>query len=224
MATRQQALEEQVAILSLSVQKITKGDSEKNNEKQGSSGGRQRNLDLQHGGCMVPQYSKMEFPTYDGVRDTLGWLKRYEFFFGNQRTNEEDKVSLTSFHLLGEAQLWFDQMEEDEANLDWGHFKECCHVRATDLKPRQQVNLFTVGLIEELRIDIEKQQPKNLRVAMNMALTLKRRRNVSSKLSSRAILNWPTSQNIGNNSIIPTIKSIAKVGGKQQNQQGTTAK
>ncbi|PPR80455.1 hypothetical protein GOBAR_AA40257 [Gossypium barbadense] len=33
MATRQQALEEQVAILSLLVQKITKGDSKKNNEE-----------------------------------------------------------------------------------------------------------------------------------------------------------------------------------------------
>ncbi|KAK5803200.1 hypothetical protein PVK06_030842 [Gossypium arboreum] len=48
MATRQQALEEQMAILSLLIQKITKGDSEKNNEGQRSSRGRKRNLDLQH--------------------------------------------------------------------------------------------------------------------------------------------------------------------------------
>ncbi|PPD78215.1 hypothetical protein GOBAR_DD24861 [Gossypium barbadense] len=92
MTTRQQALEEQLAILSLLVQKITKGDSEKNNEELGSSGGRKWNLDLQHGGCMVPRYSMMEFPTYDGAGDPLGWLKRCELFFGNQRTNEEDKV------------------------------------------------------------------------------------------------------------------------------------
>ncbi|XP_040948028.1 uncharacterized protein [Gossypium hirsutum] len=153
MATRQQALEEQVAILSLSVQKITKGDSEKNNEEQGSSGGRTRNLDLQHGGCMVPRYSKMEFPTYDGVGNPLGWLKICKIFFGNQRTNEEDKVSLASFHFLGEAQLWFDQMEEEEANLDWGRFKECCHVRfgppMSNNPLGELANLKQPGTVEE---------------------------------------------------------------------------
>ncbi|PPE01711.1 hypothetical protein GOBAR_DD01247 [Gossypium barbadense] len=92
MATRQQALKEQVMILSLSVQKKTKGDSEKNNKEQGSSGSRKRNSYSQHGGCMMPRYSKMKFPTYDGVGDPLGWLKRCEIFFGNQRTNEEDKL------------------------------------------------------------------------------------------------------------------------------------
>ncbi|PPD98865.1 hypothetical protein GOBAR_DD04133 [Gossypium barbadense] len=152
MATRQQALEE-----------------------QGSSGGTKRNSDSQHGGCMVPRYSKMEFSTYDGVEDPLGWLKRCKKNFGNQRTNEEDKVGLASFHLLGEAQLWIDQMEKEEENLDWGHFKECCHT--IDLKPRQQVNLFTARLIEELRIDIEMQQPENLGVAMNMARTFERKQN-----------------------------------------------
>ncbi|PPR97255.1 hypothetical protein GOBAR_AA23409 [Gossypium barbadense] len=91
MATRQQVLEEQMAILSLSVQKTTKENLEKNNEEQGSSGGKKRNSNSQHGGGMVPRYSKMEFPTYDGVGDPLGWLKRCENFFNNQRTNEEAK-------------------------------------------------------------------------------------------------------------------------------------
>ncbi|PPS03228.1 hypothetical protein GOBAR_AA17431 [Gossypium barbadense] len=71
--------------------------------------------------------------------------------------------------------------------------------RTIDLRPQQQVNLFTTRLIEELRIDIEMQQPENLGVAMNMARTLEHKQNVSSKLSSRAILNWPTSQNIDSN-------------------------
>ncbi|KAK5838777.1 hypothetical protein PVK06_007515 [Gossypium arboreum] len=44
MAIRQQALEKQ----------ITKGDSEKNNEKQGNNECRKRNSYSQHGRCMVP--------------------------------------------------------------------------------------------------------------------------------------------------------------------------
>ncbi|PPS00591.1 hypothetical protein GOBAR_AA20073 [Gossypium barbadense] len=66
-------------------------------------------------------------PVWIGVGDPLGWLKRCKNFFGNQQTNEKEKVGLASFHLLGEAQLWFDQMEKEKANLDWGHFKACCH-------------------------------------------------------------------------------------------------
>ncbi|KAK5847245.1 hypothetical protein PVK06_003550 [Gossypium arboreum] len=259
MATRQQALEEQVAMLSLSVQKTTKGDSEKNNEEQGSNEGKKRNSDSQHGGAMVPRYSKMEFPTYDRVGDPLGWLKRCEIFFGNQRTNEEDKVGLASFHLLGEAQLWFDQIEEEEANLDWERFRECCHIRfgppmsnnplgelanlrqtgtveeyqrqfqsllarTTDLKPRQQVNLFTAGLVEELRIDIEMQQPGNLGVAMDMARALERKQKVSSKMLSQTNLNWSTSQNTDSNSIIPTTQNIAKGEGQTIEPTGNNGK
>ncbi|MBA0771803.1 hypothetical protein Gotri_007275, partial [Gossypium trilobum] len=106
IAIRQQALEEQMAMLSLLVQKTRKGDSEKNNEEQGSSGGKKRNSYSQHGGGMVPRYFKMEFLTYDGVGDPSRKKN-----FGNQRANKEDK-GLASFHLLGELQLWSDQIEE----------------------------------------------------------------------------------------------------------------
>ncbi|KAL4324350.1 hypothetical protein GQ457_11G020520 [Hibiscus cannabinus] len=222
MSTRQRALEEQMAELSHSI-KTGKGYSEKNIEGDESSADKKGTSTSQQGGFMVPRYSKMEFPTYDG---------------------------LAAFHLLGEAQLWFDQVEEEEADLDWGRFKECCHVRfgppmsnnplgelanlkqtgtveeyqsqfqsllarISDLKPRQQVDLFTAGLVEELRIDIEMQQPGNLGVAMNMARTLERKQKASSKLSSRTNLNWPTSPNIGNNPTIPTTKSFNAKGGGQ---------
>lgn len=38
--------------------------------------------------------------------------------FANQKTAKRDKVGLAAFHLLGEAQFLFDQMEQDETNLD----------------------------------------------------------------------------------------------------------
>ncbi|XP_052876295.1 uncharacterized protein LOC128282166 [Gossypium arboreum] len=228
MATRQQALEEQMAILSLSVQKTTKGNSEKNNEEQGTM--------------------------WAWCQDTPRWN-----FPLMMRTNEEDKVGLASFHLLGEAQLWFDQIEEEETNLDWERFRECCHVRfgppmsnnplgelanlrqigtveeyqrqfqslqakTTDLKPRQQVNLFIAGLVEELRIDIEMQQPGNLGVAMNMARTLERKQKVSSKMLSQTNLNWSAFQNAGSTSISPTTKSFAKGGGQTTKPMGNNSK
>ncbi|PPD92340.1 hypothetical protein GOBAR_DD10705 [Gossypium barbadense] len=113
---------------------------------------------------------------------------------------------------------------EEEANLDWGRFKEYCNMRfvppmsnnplgelvnlrqtgiveesqhqfqsllarTANLKHQQQVNLLTTGLVEELRSDTEMQQAENLEVVINMARTLECKQNVSSKLSSRAILN-----------------------------------
>ncbi|KAK8503057.1 hypothetical protein V6N12_011317 [Hibiscus sabdariffa] len=97
--------------------------------------------------------------------------------------------------------------------------------RISDLKPRQQVDLFTAGLVEDLRIDIKMQQPGNLGVAMNMARTLERKQKASSKLSSRTNLNWPTSPNIGNNPTIPTTKSFnAKGEGQLAKPVGNSSK
>ncbi|KAG6530732.1 hypothetical protein ZIOFF_004490 [Zingiber officinale] len=47
--------------------------------------------------------------------------------------------------------------------------------RTLDLRPQQQVDLFTAGLVEDLRIDIELQKPENLGIVMNMAMTLERK-------------------------------------------------
>ena len=54
-----------------------------------------------------PRYFKMEFPTYDGEVDPLSWLNRCDLFFTAQRTVEAEKVGIASFHLVGDAQLWY---------------------------------------------------------------------------------------------------------------------
>lgn len=42
----------------------------------------------QIGGSMILRYSKMEFPTYDRKWDPLGWLRRCDRSFLNQRIAE----------------------------------------------------------------------------------------------------------------------------------------
>lgn len=159
---------------------------------------------------VVPRYSKLEFPSYDGSGDPLGWLYRCEQFFQNQKTNEEDKVGLPAFHLLGEAQLWCYKLEQEEPNLKWDQFKSYCLLtfgppmsgnpsgelvnlkqvgfvgeyqkqfqtllaRATTVRGDQQVDLFTAGLNDGLRVDVEMQNPPNLVTTMNLPELLKRR-------------------------------------------------
>ena len=45
---------------------------------------------------MVPRYSMMEFPSYDGKGDPLGWLKCCERIFTNQGTSVGDRVGVRS--------------------------------------------------------------------------------------------------------------------------------
>ncbi|PPD68682.1 hypothetical protein GOBAR_DD34439 [Gossypium barbadense] len=104
-------------------------------------------------------------------------------FFGNQQTNEGDKVGFgppMSNNSLGELANLRQTGTIEEYQCQF----QLLLARITDLKPRQQVNLFTVRLVEELQIANEIQQSKNLGVAMNMARRLERKQNVSSKLSS----------------------------------------
>ncbi|XP_010272908.1 PREDICTED: uncharacterized protein LOC104608573 [Nelumbo nucifera] len=76
--------------------------------------------------AVIPKYSHLEFPSYSGSGDPLGWLYHCEQFFRNQRTEEKDKVSLAAFHLTDEAQLWFYRVEQEEPDLSWDQFKSYC--------------------------------------------------------------------------------------------------
>ncbi|XP_070028898.1 uncharacterized protein [Nicotiana sylvestris] len=95
----------------------------------------------------------MDFPTFNGSEDPLIWLHRCEKFFSNQKTNEVDKVGLAAFHLLGEAQLWYHQVEQEYPFVDWSEFKEYCALRfgpPLGSNPLGDlVNLKQTGSIEE---------------------------------------------------------------------------
>ncbi|XP_010264784.1 PREDICTED: uncharacterized protein LOC104602705 [Nelumbo nucifera] len=162
------------------------------------------------GATIIPKYSRLEFPSYNGNGDPLGWLHRCEQFFRNQRTDDRDKVSLAAFHLTEEAQLWFYRLEQEEPGLGWAQFKSYCLLRfgppltsnplgelinlkqtgtvaeyqrqfqtllarASFVRPDQQVDMFTAGLSEPLRVDVEMQNPPNLVTAMNLARAFERK-------------------------------------------------
>lgn len=152
----------------------------------------------------APRFHKLEFPKFDGKEDPLPWLNRCEQFFRGQRTPEEDKVWLASYHMLGSAQTWFHRLERDTGTPSWRYFAELVNTRfgppirnnalgelalckrtgtvedyqerflsllcrADPLSERQQTQLFTVGLQEPLRTDVELQSPQSLELAMSLA-------------------------------------------------------
>lgn len=45
-------------------------------------------------------------------------------FFQFQETPETDQVSLASFHLEGDAQLWYQLLKQDMSHLIWDDFRK----------------------------------------------------------------------------------------------------
>lgn len=129
-------------------------------------GGRNNNnnfgTDDNNGGRgIVPRYTKLDFPTYDGSEDPLIWLHRCEKFFTNQRTPNQEKVGLAVFHMVGEAQLWVYQLEQEEPNLIWGVFKDYCTLRfGRPMKSNplgELINLKQTSSIEDYQRNFQKQ-------------------------------------------------------------------
>jgi hypothetical protein len=77
----------------------------------------------------VPRFHRLEFSLFDGKEDPIGWINRCEQFFEGQRTLEEEKVWLASYHMTGVARTWYCQLQRDEPPLSWNSFKQSCQQR-----------------------------------------------------------------------------------------------
>uniref|UniRef100_A0A0E0FC58 SAM domain-containing protein n=1 Tax=Oryza meridionalis TaxID=40149 RepID=A0A0E0FC58_9ORYZ len=73
-------------------------------------------------GDRPPRYHKIDFPKFDGQGDPLHFLNCCEQFFQGQRTPEEQKVWLASYHLLDGARQWYMRIERDLGTPTWRRF------------------------------------------------------------------------------------------------------
>jgi hypothetical protein len=72
---------------------------------------------------------KLEFPRFNGGKDPTGWICRAEQFFRFQGTSEEEKTPLASFHLEGEAQLWYQILLREDREIRWVEFTDALCAR-----------------------------------------------------------------------------------------------
>jgi hypothetical protein len=89
----------------------------RNHEYKGENsfqGGRQPTITTRH--------VKLDFPRFNGDEDLTMWICRAEQFFWFQGTLEGEKTSLASFHLEGEAQMWFQILIREEREIGWPKF------------------------------------------------------------------------------------------------------
>jgi hypothetical protein len=50
---------------------------------------------------------KLRFPKYDGTKDQLSWLNRYDQFFRVTQTPDNEKEPLAALYMQGVAQQWY---------------------------------------------------------------------------------------------------------------------
>lgn len=71
----------------------------------------------------MPRTVKLDFPKYDGKDEPIMWIGRAEKYFGLHEIWESEKVSIASFYLEEDAQLWFQMLEQEMIYVTWGDFK-----------------------------------------------------------------------------------------------------
>ncbi|KAA8517098.1 hypothetical protein F0562_017391 [Nyssa sinensis] len=77
----------------------------------------------------APKFVKLDFPRFNGEEDTTSWVCRVEQFFQFHQTPEEEWVALASFHLEGDAQLWYQLLKQDRGVMTWQEFCDDLHTR-----------------------------------------------------------------------------------------------
>ncbi|KAJ0021522.1 hypothetical protein Pint_31690 [Pistacia integerrima] len=82
---------------------------------------------------------RLDFPWFKGEEDPTSWLCRVEQFFNFHEKPNEERVSIASFHLEDEAQLWFQLLKEDKLEVSWDDFKEGLYSR---YGPNQYLDFF----------------------------------------------------------------------------------
>lgn len=109
---------------------------------------------------IVPKQIKIVFPRFHGTGDSTVWLCRVKKFFQLHGTPAIDHVPLASFHLQGEAQMWYQLLQEQVGTVSWEAFKEGIDSRYNSEKVLdffgQLTKLRQKGTVQEYQIEFER--------------------------------------------------------------------
>lgn len=125
-----QELRAQMEMLSLEMAAIrneTVGYRDPGNKTVDTDATRHKDQDNGDSAANFQQFSKLDFTRFNGLTDPLGWLSYCDHFLRHNNKAENAKVSITSYHHEGDAQLWFLKVERDEPVVSWAELKELCN-------------------------------------------------------------------------------------------------
>ena len=70
----------------------------------------------------------LEFPRFSG-EDPVSWVYKANQYFKYYNTPIGEKLILASFHMEGEALIWFQDSEEEEIFVDWESLVQALHIK-----------------------------------------------------------------------------------------------
>ncbi|KAL5812595.1 hypothetical protein ACOSQ3_027545 [Xanthoceras sorbifolium] len=114
----------------------------------------------QHGSHYAPKFVKLDFPRFNGTEDTTSWFCRVDQFFEFNHTPEEDRMPLASFHLEGDAQLWYQLLKQEKGVMTWQEFHDGLDLRFDVTKFQDffgdLIKLQQVGSVRDYQTQFEK--------------------------------------------------------------------
>ena len=89
-----------------------------------------KNMNPNSGSALLPvsRTMKLEFPRFFG-EDPASWVYKANQYFSYYNTPIGEKLMLASFHMEGEALIWFQEGEETGVSHDWDSLIQTLHVR-----------------------------------------------------------------------------------------------
>ena len=76
----------------------------------------------------LSQPMRLEFPKFAG-EDPASWVYKANQYFKYYSTPITEKLMLASFHMEGEALIWFQDSEESGLFVDWESLIQALHIR-----------------------------------------------------------------------------------------------
>lgn len=107
------------------------GSTSQNHNLEGSSPNRNSSSEGTQGGTIggvQTRISRVDFPQFNG-EDPTGWIYKAEKFSKYQKTADEEKIALASFHLQDDALQWYKWFEKTQKNVSWEEFTHALCVR-----------------------------------------------------------------------------------------------
>ncbi|KAF5470266.1 hypothetical protein F2P56_010790, partial [Juglans regia] len=110
------------------------------------------------GGEIIPRSVRIDFPSFRG-EDPTSWLYKANHFFNFYNTLPQHKLRLASFHMEGQALIWFQDLEESGGLDNWEGFTQALLTRFGPSSYDDPIELLTrlkqVGTVEEYKSKFE---------------------------------------------------------------------
>lgn len=76
----------------------------------------------------LPPRMKLDVPKFDGT-DAMGWIFKINQFFDFHQTLEEDRLTVASFYMEGQALSWYQWMHRNQQITSWYGFLQALETR-----------------------------------------------------------------------------------------------